>query len=107
MSLAVDPGIGWWLIFVGGYVLLHYAAEQYMQRQTLSREPAVIVRHAKAQPKMVSLDKPKLDAVEALVRDGWKRKAAVSALATNGWKGYPDVSQMVLNAWKTMPGYKK
>lgn len=105
--MPIDPGIGWWLIALGGYVLLHYAAEQYVQRHTLSREPAIIVRRSKAQPKIVSLDQPKLDAVEALVRDGWKRKAAVSALASNGWRGYPEVPQMVLNAWKNMPGYKK
>jgi hypothetical protein len=101
-----DPWV-FGIIVAGGMLLIHGLAGLYDQQHVVSRESAVIVRRSRAEQKVVALDTPKTEAVNALVADGWKRKAAVSALASNGWKGYPNVSQMVLNAWKSMPGYRK
>jgi hypothetical protein len=74
--------------------------------RTITKEPAVIVRKGRVTKVTVALDEPKVLAVNALMRDGWKRTAAVSALANSNWVGYPDPNAMVLAAWHSMPSYR-
>lgn len=78
----------------------------YELRQPKAVEEAIVILSRKRAKKVrLSLDAAQSEAVEALVRDGWRRTGAVSALASTGWKGYPSTGEMVLNAWKTTPGH--
>lgn len=92
---------------VWGFLIYSLIKREWDKRHVATEE-AVVVRPGR-QPKRqkVTLDQAKEDAVEALMRDGWKRPAAVSALASIGWRGYPNTAEMVLSAWKAMPGYKQ
>jgi hypothetical protein len=100
----------WNLIPIAVWAFLIYSIIHrfWAEHRTVATEQAVVVRPGR-RPKRekVSLDQAKEDAVEALMRDGWKRPAAVSALASIGWRGYPDTAEMVLSAWQSMPGWKQ
>jgi hypothetical protein len=92
------------ILYCGGWAVY----EMIKQHRTVAEDDAVVVTPGhKPKRVRVSLDQAKEDAIEALVRDGWKRTAAVSALMSIGWRGYPDTAEMVLSAWKSMPAYRK
>lgn len=73
--------------------------------RTVKESAIVFNKNQVAVSVKVSLDPTQRDAVNALMRDGWSKKAAVSALVAARWRGYPAVAEMVLNAWKTTPGW--